>query len=205
MGIVQSFEQSLGFWAEAAVNIGKSLPRKTRIIKQGSMGYGLQATAPIERGRKVVAYLLTGLSYIDPLSASPVVYSFDLPLVESCGPAVERWMQAAHRTPWKIHNTRVGMKGSELHDFLGMVLTDCTSGHSKDIDDQARRYLDAHNMAGCFCNHSNDPNATISWTSVSAIDAPLCALVPTIVALRRIEAGEFVMLNYGMNYNLSLE
>ena len=60
-------------------------------------------------------------------------------------------------------------------------------------------------MAGCFCNHSQDPNATISWTLVTAVDAQRCALVPTIVALRRIEAGEFVMLNYGMNYNLSLE
>ena len=60
-------------------------------------------------------------------------------------------------------------------------------------------------MAGCFCNHSKDPNATISWTSVSAIDAPLCALVPTIVALRRIEAGEFVMLDYGINYNMQCQ
>ena len=114
MGIVQSFEQSLGFWAEAAVNIGKSLPRKTRIIKQGSMGYGLQATAPIERGRKVVAYLLTGLSYIDPLSASPVVYSFDLPLVKACGPEVASWMLAAHQCPL-AHRTEslVGVRAGD--------------------------------------------------------------------------------------------
>ena len=59
-------------------------------------------------------------------------------------------------------------------------------------------------MAGCFCNHSKDPNATISWTLVSAEDAPLHALVPTIVSLRRIEAGEFIMLDYGINYNMQL-
>ena len=52
------------------------------------------------------------------------------------------------------------------------------------------------------CNHSKDPNATISWTLVSAEDAPLHALVPTIVSLRRIEAGEFVMLDYGVRYNM---
>ena len=57
-------------------------------------------------------------------------------------------------------------------------------------------------MAGCFCNHSKDPNATISWTLVSAEDAPLHALVPTIVSLRRIEAGEFVMLDYGVRYSM---
>ena len=59
-----------------------------------------------------------------------------------------------------------------------------------------------HGMAGCFCNHSKDPNATISWTLVSAEDAPLHALVPTIVSLRRIEAGEFVMLDYGVRYSM---
>ena len=32
---------------------------------------------------------------------------------------------------------------------------------------------------------------------MSAEDVPLHALVPTIVSLRRIEAGEFVMLDYG--------
>ena len=47
-----------------------------------------------------------------------------------------------------------------------------------------------------------DPNATVSWTLVTAVDAPQCALVPTTVALRRIEAGEFVMLDYGINYNM---
>ena len=83
-----------------------------------------------------------------------------------------------------------------------MVLTGATSGHSKDIDRSARHCLDTHGMAGCFCNHSKDPNATISWTLVSAEDAPLHALVPTIVSLRRIEAGEFVMLDYGVRYNL---
>ena len=45
-------------------------------------------------------------------------------------------------------------------------------------------------------------DATISWTSVTAVDAPRCALVPTIVALRRIEAGEFVMLDYGIHYDM---
>mgnify|MGYP003305643164 CR=1 FL=1 len=83
-----------------------------------------------------------------------------------------------------------------------MVLTDATSGHSKDIDRSARHYLDTHGMAGCFCNHSKDPNATISWTLVSAEDAPLHALVPTIVSLRRIEAGEFVMLGCWMRYSM---
>ena len=67
---------------------------------------------------------------------------------------------------------------------------------------EVRHYLDTHGMAGCFCNHSKDPNATISWTLVSAEDAPLHALVPTIVSLRRIEAGEFVMLDYGVRYNM---
>ena len=97
------------------------------------------------------------------------------------------------------------MNSGELHESIGMVLTDATSGHSKDIDERARRYLDTHGMAGCFCNHSKDPNATISWTSVTAVDAPRCALVPTIVALRRIEAGEFVMLDYGINYNMQCQ
>ena len=83
-----------------------------------------------------------------------------------------------------------------------MVLTDATSGHSKDIDKSARHNLDTHGMTGCFCNHSKDPNATISWTLVSAEDAPLHALVPTIVSLRRIEAGEFVMLDYGVRYSM---
>ena len=94
------------------------------------------------------------------------------------------------------------MNSSELHESIGMVLTDATSGHSKDTDQQARQCLDAHNMAGCFCNHSKDPNAMISWTLVTAVDAPRCALVPTIVALRRIEAGEFVMLDYGIHYDM---
>ena len=100
-------------------------------------------------------------------------------------------MRAAHQCPLDIHNTRVGMNSSEFHESIGMVLTDATSGHSKDIDRSARHYLDTHGMAGCFCNHSKDPNATISWT-----------LVPTIVSLRRIEAGEFVMLDYGVRYNM---
>ena len=79
-----------------------------------------------------------------------------------------------------------------------MALTGATPGHSKDINQWARRYLDTHGMAGCFCNHSKDPNAAISWTLVTAVhvDAPRCALVPTIVALWRIEAGEVVMLDY---------
>ena len=202
MGIVQSFEEGLDFWAGATVALGGSLPLQTRVILQGDMGYGVQATATIERGSKVVAYLLTGLSYIDPRCDTPVVYSFNLPLVKACGPAVASWMHAAHQCPWKIHNTRVGMNSGELHESIGMVLTDATSGHSKDIDQRARRYLDTNGMAGCFCNHSKDPNATISWTSVTAVDAPRCALVPTIVALRRIEAGEFVMLDYGIRYDM---
>ena len=89
------------------------------------------------------------------------------------------------------------MNSSEFHESIGMVLTDATSGHSKDIDRSARHYLDTHGMAGCFCNHSKDPNATISWTLVSAEDAPLHALVPTIVSLRRI-----VMLDYGVRYSM---
>ena len=42
----------------------------------------------------------------------------------------------------------------------------------------------------------------ISWTLVSDGDAPLHALVPTIVSLRRIEAGEFVMRDYGVHYSM---
>ena len=37
---------------------------------------------------------------------------------------------------------------------------------------------------------------------MSAEDAPLCALVPTIVALQRIEAGKFVMLEYWVHYSM---
>ena len=37
---------------------------------------------------------------------------------------------------------------------------------------------------------------------MTAVDALRCALVPTIVALRRIEAGEFVMLDYGVHYSM---
>ena len=41
-----------------------------------------------------------------------------------------------------------------------------------------------------------DPNAMISWTSVTAAGPSLCALVLTV------EAGEFVvMLYYGIHYN----
>ena len=65
-------------------------------------------------------------------------------------------------------------------------------------------------LDGAEAGKSNDPDATISWTPVSAIDAPLCALVPTIVALRRIEAGEFVMLDaicidYGINNQMQCQ
>ena len=169
------------------------------------MGYGVKATVTIEQGSKVVAYLLTGLSYIDPTCDTPLVYSFNLPLVKACGPELASWMRSAHRCSWKSHNTRVGINSSELHESIGMVLTDATSGHSKDIDPLARQYLDTHNMAGCFCNHCKEPNATISWTLVTAVDAPRCALVPTIVALRRIKAGEFVMLDYGINYNMQCQ
>ena len=73
MGIVQSFERGLGFWAEAAVAIGRTAPRTTRVTQQGDMGYGLQVTAPIEAGRNIAAYLLTSPSYIDPECAEPVV------------------------------------------------------------------------------------------------------------------------------------
>ena len=79
----------------------------------------------------VAAYLLTGLSYIDPECAEPVVYSCYLPLVEACGPAVASWMRAAHQCPLDIHITRVGMNSSEFHESIGMVLTDATSGHSR--------------------------------------------------------------------------
>ena len=202
MGIVQSFERGLGFWAKAAVAIGRTVPRTTRVTQQGDMGYGLQVTAPIEAGRNVAVYLLTGLSYLDPECAEPVVYSCDLPLVEACGPAVASWVRAAHQCPLGTHNTRVGMDSSEFHGSTRVVLADATPGHSKGTDRPARHYLDTHGMAGCFCNHSKDPNATISWTLVSAEDAPLHALVPTIVSLRRIEAGEFVMLDYGVRYSM---
>ena len=37
---------------------------------------------------------------------------------------------------------------------------------------------------------------------MTAVGAPRCALVPTIVSLRRIEAGEFVMLDYGVRYSM---
>ena len=148
----------------------------------------------------MLAYLLTGLSYIDPTCDIPVVYSINLSLDKACCPELASWMRSAHRCPWKSHNTRIGINSSELHESTGVVLAGATSGHSKDIDQQARQYLDTHNMAGCFCNHCKEPNATISWTLVTAVDAPRCALVPTIVALRRIEAGEFVMLDYGIHY-----
>ena len=42
-------------------------------------------------------------------------------------------MRAAHKRPLKIHDTRVGMNSSEFHDFIGIVLTDANSGHSRDI------------------------------------------------------------------------
>ena len=164
-----SFEKGLDFWADAAVALGDSLPHQTRVVPQGDMGYGVKATVTIEQGSKVAAYLLTGLSYIDPTCDTPLVYSFNLPLVKACGPAVASWMHAAHQCPWKIHNTRVGMNSGELHDFIGMALTNATSGHSKDIDQRARRYLDTHGMAVCFFNQSKDPNAIISWTSVTAV------------------------------------
>ena len=111
-------------------------------------------------------------------------------------------MRAAHQCPLELHNTRVGMNSSEFHESTGVVLTDATPGHSKGIDRSARHYLDTHGMAGRVCNPSTVPTATISWTLVSAEDAPLHALVPTIVSLRRIEAGEFVMLDYGVRYNM---
>ena len=85
MGIVHSFEKGLDFWADAAVALGDSLPHQTRIVPQGDMGYGVKATVTIEQGSKVAAYLLTGLSYIDPTCDTPLVYSFNLPLVKACG------------------------------------------------------------------------------------------------------------------------
>ena len=97
------------------------------------------------------------------------MYSRNLLLEEACGSAAASWMRTAHRCQWEIHNTRIGMNSSELHDFIGMALTNATPGHSKDIDQRARRYLDTHGMAVCFFNHSKDPNAIISWTSVTAV------------------------------------
>ena len=79
--------------------------------------------------------------------------------------------------------------GAQVRATPGLVRCVCAS-------------VDTHGMAGCSCNHSKDPNATISWTSVTAVDAPRCALVPTIEALCRIEAGEFVMLDYGIRYDM---
>ena len=158
----------------------------------------MQALGRAEAQRVVSVLLLEVLA--------TVAQVLNLPLVKACGPAVASWMRAAHQCPLDIHNTRVGMNSSEFHESIGMVLTDATSGHSKDIDRSARHYLDTHGMAGCFCNHSKDPNATISWTLVTAVDAPRCALVPTIVALLRIKAGDFVMLDYAAtefaNYGL---
>ncbi len=62
-------------------------------------------------------------------------------------------------------------------------------------------------MIGAYqCQYcSTVPDTCFSWTLVTAVDAPRCALVPTIVALRRIEAGEFVMLDYGINYNMQCQ
>ena len=80
--------------------------------------------------------------------------------------------------------------------------TDATPGHIKDIGERALRYPGTHGMAGCSCNHSKDPSATISWTSVTVVNAPRCALVPTTVALRRIEAKDSVMLDYGIHYDM---
>ena len=157
----------------------------------------MQALGRAEAQRVVSVLLLEVLA--------TVAQVLNLPLVKACGPAVARWMLAAHLCAWNIHNTRIGMNSGELHESIGMVLTDATSGHSKDIDERAWRYLDTHGMAGCFCNHSKDPNAMISWTLVTAVDAPRCALVPTTVALRCIEAGEFVMLDYGINYNMQCQ
>ena len=100
MGIVQSFEEGVDFWADAAVALGGSLPHQTRVVPQGDMGYGVKATVPIEQGSKVVAYLLTGLSYIDPTCGIPVVYSINLSLDKACGPELASWMRSAHRCPW---------------------------------------------------------------------------------------------------------
>ena len=84
MGIVHSFEKGLDFWADAAVALGGSLPHQTHVVPQADMGYGVKATVTIEQGSKVAAYLLTGLSYIDPTCDTPLVYSFNLPLVKAC-------------------------------------------------------------------------------------------------------------------------
>ena len=35
-------------WAGATVALGGSLPRQTRVILQGDMGYGVKATVPTE-------------------------------------------------------------------------------------------------------------------------------------------------------------
>ena len=83
-----------------------------------------------------------------------------------------------------------------------LYLSKDTINNGDGLKYEKAQYLDTHGMAGCSCNHSKDPNATISWTLVSAEDAPLHALVPTTVSLRRIEAGEFVMLDYGVRYSM---
>jgi hypothetical protein len=202
MGIVQSFEDHVAFWPEAAVALGDALRGKAKVTLQRKMGHGLRAIAPLKRGDKVAAYLLTQLGYIDAACEEPVVYACDLPLLDACGPAVAGWMRAAHKSPWTLHDTRIGMSSSELHGAIGMTLTDATAGDSTDIDALARRYLDAHGLAGCFCNHSPNPNAMISWTLAASEDALRCALVPVIVALRDIAPGEFVMLDYGARYKL---
>ena len=40
---------------------------------------------------------------------------------------------------------------------------------------------------------------------MTAVDAPWCVLVPTIVTLLRIEAGELVMLGYRDNYQMQCQ
>ena len=45
-----SFEEGWDFWADAAVALGGFLPRQTRVVPQGYMGYGygVKATVPTE-------------------------------------------------------------------------------------------------------------------------------------------------------------
>lgn len=72
-------------------------------------------------------------------------------------PAIASWIHAVHQFLWKVHNTRVGMNSCELHESIGMVLTDTTLGHSKDTNKQARHYPNTHGMAAAVLRSAACP------------------------------------------------
>ena len=208
MGIVASFEKSLVFWAEAALAMGKATPSMVQVVVEEGKGHGVQATEPIAPGTVVTNYLLTGLAYIHRREAVVGrgrkllvdVCAFDLPVVEVCGSAVQGWSRLAHVRDWAEHDTRINMGIEETSKHVGIALTDATAGCSSDIDEQARQFLEQNNMAGVFCNHSEDANAMIVWQLVEAEDSEQAAYVPTIVSRRRIAVGDYVHVNYGSRY-----